>query len=211
MTKNKKIFILPFFGKLPEWMSKWKKNMENLNYDYIIDTNLEDFKDRVKRVLKIDCFIENGTGKVWDFRPALGLLYEKEIEGYTHWGHTDFDCVYGDVDKFEPKCYDIWSNHHNYIMGAWTIYKNTPLINKLFMIYSDWREKMVGSKPLGWAEKEYTQTIDSICNIKVVYTHNQTKSPDNFDNLKLINKKLYDGEDEIMMAHFRHTKVYPNI
>ena len=149
LMKNNKIFILPFFGELPPWIEQWKKNMESLNYDYIIDTDLDSFKERVKRVLGIECNIVSGTGKLWDFRPALGLLYKDEIEGYTHWGHTDFDCVYGDVDKYEPECYDIWSNHHNYIMGAWTIYKNNPVINKLFKAFPKWREKMNGTEPPG--------------------------------------------------------------
>ena len=210
---NKKIFILPFFGDLPPWIDQWKENMKHLNYDYIIDQDLEGFKKRVKRVLGIECNIVSGTGKVWDYRPALGLLYAKEIEGYTHWGHTDFDCVYGDVDKYEPEEYDIWSNHHNYIMGAWTIYKNDPVINNLFKLHPIW-EQILSSKDItAWAETTYTEIVDR--NVNIVYTHHQSKDPNNFNNItyKLINKKgkLYDDGDEIMMCHFRHTKVYPNI
>jgi len=144
--KNKKIFLLPYFGELPTWIEGWKKNMEHLNYDYIIDQNLDGFKKRVKDILGIECNIVEGTGKVWDFRPALGLLYAKEIKGYTHWGHTDFDCVYGDVDKFEPEEYDIWSNHHNYIMGAWAVYKNSDKVNNLFKKHKGWEKIMSGEK-----------------------------------------------------------------
>ena len=206
---NKKIFILPFFGELPSWIDEWKENMKHLNYDYIIDTDLDSFKARVKDILGIDCNIVEGTGKVWDYRPALGLLYAKEIEGYTHWGHTDFDCVYGDVDKYEPAEYDIWSNHHNYIMGAWTIYKNTPEVNELFKKHDFWKVILSEENINAWAEKSFTDIVDTNCNI--VYTHHQSKDPNNFNNLTYKKGKLYDGEDEIMMAHFRHTKVYPNI
>jgi len=206
---NKKIFILPFFGPLPEWIDQWKENMKHLNYDYIIDQDLDSFKKRVKDVLGIECNIVSDTGKVWDYRPALGLLYAKEINGYTHWGHTDFDCVYGDVDKYEPEEYDIWSNHHNYIMGAWTIYKNNLVVNSLFNLLPNWQDKMTGIEPLGWAEKEYTQIVDA--NVDIKYTHHQSKNPNNFNNLTYKKGKLYDGEEEIMMAHFRHVKVYPNI
>ena len=206
---NKKIFILPFFGKLPSWIDQWKENMKHLNYDYIIDQDLDSFKARVKRVLGIECNIISGTGKVWDYRPALGLLYAKEIEGYTHWGHTDFDCVYGDVDKYEPAEYDIWSNHHNYIMGAWGIYKNNEKINNLFKKHPDWKNIMSGEKITAWVERSLTPIVNENCNI--VYTFNQTKSQDDFSNLKYKKGKLYDGEDEVMMCHFRHTKVYPNI
>lgn len=204
---NKKIFILPFFGQLPSWIDKWKENIEHLNYDYFIDQDLDGFKKRVENVLNIECNIVKGTGKLWDFRPALGLLYENEIKEYTHWGHTDFDCVYGDVDKYEPKEYDIWSNHHNYIMGAWTIYKNNPVINKLFKLYPKWKDKMTGTEPNGWAEQEFTEVVNDNCNI--VYTFNQSKDFHNFNNLTFKNNKLYDGGDEIMMAHFRHVKEWP--
>jgi hypothetical protein len=207
MKVSSKIFILPFFGQLPSWIDKWKENMGHLNYDYIIDEDLDGFKDRVRRILAIEPNIISGTGKVWDYRPALGLLYEEEIKGYTHWGHTDFDCVYGDVDSYEPKEYDIWSNHHNYIMGAWSIYKNNPVVNRAFKLHPEWKQIMSSSEITAWVEKSYTEIVND--NLNVVYTHYQTKSPDNFNNLTYNNGKLYDGKDEIMMAHFRHTKVYP--
>lgn len=209
MKATNKIFILPFFGELPSWIDKWKENMEHLNYDYIIDQDLDGFKKRVKKKLNLECSIKEGTGKVWDYRPALGYLYQDEIKGYDYWGHTDFDCVYGDVDKYEPEEYDIWSNHHNYIMGAWTIYKNNEKINRLFQLHPDWREILSSKEITAWAEQGYTDIVNQNCNI--VYTFHQTKDPRNFNNLTYKEGKLYDGKDEVMMAHFRHTKVYPNI
>ena len=177
-----KIFILPYFGKYPDWLDQWIANMEYLNYDYIIYSSLKKFKQRVRDKLGIEPNIEGGTGKVWDYRPALGVLFEEEIKGYDYWGHTDFDCVYGDVDKYMPKEFDIWSNHHNYICGPWTIYKNDSWINNLFRLCPEWKEIMENPKALGWAEREYTKIVNEYCN--VVYTFHQTKSQDDFSNLK---------------------------
>ncbi|KKK53002.1 hypothetical protein LCGC14_3099160, partial [marine sediment metagenome] len=115
----KKIFLLPFFGQYPPWLDQWVANMEHLDYDYKIFSNLKKFKERVREILRIEPNIEGGTGKIWDYRPALGLLYADIIKDYDVWGHTDFDCVYGDVDKYMPKDFDIWSNHVDYVMGAW--------------------------------------------------------------------------------------------
>ncbi len=68
---------------------------------------------------------------------------------------------------------------------------------------------MSGEKITAWVERSLTPIVNENCNI--VYTFNQTKSQDDFSNLKYKKGKLYDGEDEVMMAHFRHVKVYPNI
>ena len=203
----KKIFILPFFGEYPSWLDQWVANMEHLDYDYKIFSNKKLFENRVREILNIEPYIIGGTGKVWDYRQALGVLYADEIKGYDCWGHTDFDCVYGDVDKYMPKEWDIWANHVDYICGPWTLYKNTDKINNLFRLYDGWKDKMENPRITGWGEYEYTTVANANCN--VAYTFYQTKSQDDFSQLRYENGKLYDGEDEVMMAHFRHVKVYP--
>jgi len=203
----KKIFLLPYFGEYPPWLDQWVANMEHLDYDYKIFSNKKLFENRVREILNIEPYIIGGTGKVWDYRQALGVLYADEIKGYDCWGHTDFDCVYGDVDKYMPKEWDIWANHVDYICGPWTLYKNTDKINNLFRLYDGWKDKMENPRITGWGEYEYTTVANANCN--VAYTFYQTKSQDDFSQLRYENGKLYDGEDEVMMAHFRHVKVYP--
>lgn len=204
----KKIFLLPYFGQYPYWLDQWVANMEHLDYDYKIFSNKKLFENRIREILDIEPYIIGGTGKPWAFRPTLGLLYADEIKGYDCWGHTDFDCVYGDVDSYMPKEFDIWSNHYNYICGHWTLYKNNDHINNLFRKYPYWKEELESPYAVGWGESvEGTTIVNENCN--VVYTHYQTKSPDDFSKVRYENGKLYDGEDEIMLAHFNHTKIYP--
>lgn len=203
-----KLFIIPWFGKYPEWLDQWVANMELLKpkgYDYLIFSNLELFKQRVRDKLGIEPNITSGTGKVWDYRPTFGVLFEEEIKGYEYWGHTDFDCVYGNVEKYEPKDYEIWSNHNTYICGPWTLYRNTEKINNLFRKYPQWKEILGNQEPTGWAEKEFSRVVESNTNYK--YTFYQTKDLNKF-NLKY-DKGLYDGDDEIMMCHFKRTKIWP--
>lgn len=205
----RKIFLLPYFGKYPDWLDKWVANMELLDYDYKIFSNLKLFKQRVEDILGIKCNIKEGTGKVWDYRCALGLLYQDEIKDYDLWGHTDFDCVYGDVDKYMPNEFDIWSNHYDYIMGAWSLYKNNDQINNLFKLSPNWKNILESNDIYGWVEREYTQIANK--NAKVVYTFYQTKNLNDFSTLSFKDNKLYEGNEEIMMAHFRRTKQYPNV
>lgn len=200
-----KLFIIPYFGKYPEWLDQWVANMELLKpkgYDYLIFSNLDIFKKRVKDKLGIDVDIQYGSGKVWDYRPMFGVLFEEEIKGYDYWGHTDFDCIYGNVEKFEPKEYEIWSNHHEYICGAWTLYKNTDKVNNLFRKHEAWRDVLANPKPMGWAEKEFSRLVEKHTDYK--YTFYQTKDLNEFD--LTFNNGLFDGGDEIMMCHFRRTK-----
>ena len=153
----RKLFLMPYFGEYPEFLNKWISNMEYLKplgYDYLIFSNLKLFEQRVRDKLGIEPCIISGTGKPWDYRAAFGELFEDEIRGYDYWGHTDFDCVYGDINKFMPDeelvKYDIWSNHHNYICGPWTIYRNCEKTKSIFRLCPDWKERLEEPQATGW-------------------------------------------------------------
>ena len=213
----KKIFLLPFFGKYPDWLDQWVANMERLKpmeYDYIIFSNLELFKQRVRDKLGIEPRITPGESKIWDYRPMLGVLFEEEIKGYDFWGHTDFDVVYGDISKFEPDLtkLDIWSNHYDYICGFWTLYRNNEKINNLFRKTADWKEILANPIATGWVEKGYTRTVDlhhNMSDIERLYTFLQAKNQSIDNNINYKDGKLYDGDLEIMAYHFRRTKRWP--
>ena len=219
----RKLLITPWFGPLPPWFDRWHANYESalapLGYDLLLTTNLSRFKQRVGDLLHIICPIEPGTGKVHDYRPALGLLFEDELRQgqYDYWGHTDFDCVYGRVDFFMDDWqilkYDIWSNHHNYICGPWTLYANRPKINRMFQAYPTWDSELRAQSTTGWAETLFTRVVDNAHDrilISRLYTHYQGKNPHDTSQLSLRpNGALMDGGDEIMMFHFRHVKEWP--
>ncbi len=310
----KKLFICPYFGTLPSWFDSYLANIEllkPLGYDWHVTTNLKLFRERVGDILGIQCPIVPGTGKVWDYRPALGVLFAEEVKGYDYWGHTDFDCVYGRVDRFvgdeflcwrsEPvesregsavgprndlqcercgtaydglkylgyfcrKCggmivfsnlfgerpentplperavspnqkpLDIHSNHHNYICGPWTLYRNVNRINNLFLLYKDWRKMLEGPEPTAWVETEFTALVDWAAtgkgggssefrtsavedpNVPIItrkYTHWQEQNPRDTSGITMAedgtlrDRAWAEKECEIMMCHFRHTKEYP--
>jgi hypothetical protein len=212
----RKIFITPYFGDAPSWFPEYKEHFEQTlrpaGYDWLLDTDLDGFKKRVKDRLGIDYLGEWGSGKIWDFRGSLGYLYSDEIKDYEWWGHTDFDCVYGDVSKWVTDEFlsdlDVHSNHNTYVMGAWSLYRNTPKVNMLFMERWDWRSFMARPEPNGWIENEFSRELEK-SGLRYKYTFWQGNPYTTTPNLKFENGKLYQDGHEIMMFHFRRSKKWP--
>jgi glycosyltransferase involved in cell wall biosynthesis/LmbE family N-acetylglucosaminyl deacetylase len=207
----KKVLICPYFGDVPEWMNQFTDNLP-AGYDIIFDTDLEAFKKRVKDKLGIDYPGLLGTGKVWDYRAALGLLYEDHITEYDFWGHCDFDMVFGDVNKwFDDETLsklDIWSNHHEYICGPWTLYRNCESVNKLFMQFHLWKSRMVFPKTNGWVENEFSRLVER-SGLRYKYSFMQGDPYHPPFNLTKVDGKLFQDGTEIPMLHFRHDKRWP--
>lgn len=215
----KKLMIVPWFGPLPSWFPYWKENFDRLaqyGYDLLMPRDVNEFKARARRIFDVDCPAEDGKAKAHDYRPTFGELYQDDLKGYDFYGHTDLDCCYGKVDNFVTEALlescDIHSNHRNYICGPWTLYRNVKRVNTLFLEYPKWREELEGRIVSGWIEAEYSQIVDrhATQGLRLKYTHWQGKDPMVDENLNWRGESLYDGNDEIMMSHFRHLKRWPN-
>jgi len=207
----KRVLICPFFGPLPEWFNKFECPK---GYHIIIDTDIEDFKLRVKQKLGIDYPGVYGGSKVWDYRCALGLLYEDEIKDYNFWGHCDFDVVFGDVDKFCPDSLlsqlDVYSSHNEYVCGCFSLYRNSPEVNNLFKQYPEWKEKMIHPEPNGWVEQEYSRTLEQ-SGLRYMYDLSPQGNP--FTSEPILEKRgndLFQNVEgvwrEVGMFHFRRSK-----
>jgi len=208
-----KVLITPYFGDLPEWFDKFTPPP---GYAWMLDTDLEKFKKRVKDKLGIDYPGTYGSGKVWDYRCALGLLYQEEIEGFDFFGHMDFDVVWGDMDNWVPDKelneIDVFSSHNSYVCGFFSLYRNSPEVVNLFKQYPDWKEKMIHPEPNGWVEEEFSRTLEK-SGLRYSYTFYQGDPWDKNPVLKkegnclsqLINNQWYP----IAYFHFRHSKRWP--
>lgn len=213
MSNLKKIFLCPFFGELPSWMDKYEPPE---GYDMLIDQDIEGFRKRVKDKFGIEYPAEWGQSKPWDYRAVLGVLYEEEIKGYDFYGHTDFDCVYGDVDKWVTNDFlnelDVHSNHNTYIMGAWTLYRNIKEVRELYKSVPDWKEYLIHPEANGWVEQNFSRALEQ-SGLRYKYTFWQGNPYTTEPQLKKEGNNLYqliDGEwQEIMMFHFRRSKKWP--
>lgn len=209
----RKIVIMPYFGVPPDWFEKFQVPA---GYDWIIDTDIEGFKRRVREKLGIEYTGEPGTGKVWDFRCALGLLYEDEIRDYDFWGHCDFDVVFGDVDKFVPDSsldrLDVYSSHNQYVCGCFSLYRNTPEVNNLFKKFQHWQLILSTPEATGWVEREYSHLLEN-SGLRYAYDFQQgnpwTATPELIKNDAKLFQVIDGAPVEIMFFHFRHSKKWP--
>lgn len=147
-------FICPYFGKLPAhcqlWLNSCKKNPDitwflitddHRKFDYpknviVKYTTLEELKNQYQK--KFDFTISlNGVYKLGDYKPLFGYLHEEMIQDYDAWGHIDVaDEIYGNIRKFVTD--DLLERYDKLMFfGHMCIYKNTPEVNRRFMLDSD--------------------------------------------------------------------------
>lgn len=214
-----KLLICPYFGAFPIWMPRFLNNANRLRahgYDLLIDTDEDAFRQRVRSVLDIECPPMNGSGKVWDYRPALGALYAAEAANYEFWGHIDFDVVLGRVERFVTDAFldgiDMHSNHDDYVNGCWSLYRNNSTMNWLFSDYPTWQWTLECPDPTGWIEKEYSLLMDLSAQegeLRLAWTEWQVFTVEDLAEVHWDGDRLVSHGEEVMMAHFRRTKVYP--
>lgn len=217
----KKLFITPYFGEFPSWIEKYNDNrrtLEQYGYEWFTPTDEEEFKKRIKDTLGITAVITQGESFSHNYRTAFGAMYQDKLKDYDYWGITDFDCVYGNIPHFLPDTelekWDIHSNHHNYICGPWTLFRNTDKINNLYQLVPQWGRLMteINDHPGRWTEIEYSQIVDrehEVGNIKRLYTHYQGLDPNDDSELSYVEGSLYDHGTEIMMFHCNRKKRWP--
>lgn len=217
MAPLRKLIITPFFGTLPPWFDKFRENFDNTlgrqGYDWLRTDDLEDFNDRCERKLGFRSPIIPGTGKLWDYRCALGLLYEEELKGYDYWVTMDYDMVFGNVNAWFSdlllKELDVWSNHHSYVCGCWTLYRNCEEVNELFKQHPEWRSLLRFQGISGWVETDYSIILEKRSRLRYKYSFYQGWPYTETPNLWFTDGKLYQDGEEIPMFHFRRSKSWP--
>lgn len=144
------ILIIPYYGKLPEWISLFVKSCGYLKgkIDFLFFTD-------DSSILSIECeanvqyhitsfewlrdyIASKGLGelssayKLCDYKPCYGYIFQDYIKDYEYWGYCDVDTILGDIPSFLIK--------NDYIQydrigekGHFTIYRNTKKCRELFL------------------------------------------------------------------------------
>jgi hypothetical protein len=216
MAPLKKLIITPFFGPLPPWFEEFRWNVNNTllrqGYDWLRIHDLDDFNRRCEEKLGFKSPIVSGQGKLWDYRCALGLLYEEELKEYDYWATMDYDVVFGNVNEWFNDAalreLDVWSNHHSYVCGFWSLYRNSKEVNELFMQHPDWKDILQSPQVTGWVETEFSRLLER-SRLRYKYSFKQgwpfTPNP----SLHFEYGRLYQDGEEIAMFHFRRSKRWP--
>lgn len=209
-TVKHRLFVCPYFGPLPAWWPEYVR-LTPRGYDFLFDRDLPGFVERVREQLGIACPIREGDGKIHDYRACLGELYADEIAGYEWWGHTDFDCVYGDLAAFTPDellaDLDVVSDHWSYLCGPMTLYR-TGAADSLFREHADWEAILEEPAVSGWVETDFTQLLNSTgLRVRYDFRHGYEHP----ERLRREGVRLFEGEREVSFFHFRRTKRWPVI
>lgn len=138
-----------------------------------IEMTLSELSALVLDKLKLQISINNG-GKVCDFKPFFGKLFEDHLIGYDWWGFIDADIILGNFSKFITpdmlESYDVISSRKNCIGGHFTLIRNKEVINSLCSKDYKIILKILGST--NWTnieEDEFSSVIrdaSDVCRVK---------------------------------------------
>lgn len=184
----------------------------------VVKMDNKQFMDLVENKIGIRPYVPAPSPKFGDLRPAFGAIFNDYTKGFDFWGHTDFDIVLGDLDKFLTdeflKDVEIYSNHTGIVNGIFALYQNKPTINSLFSYAPGWIEIFQDTRYHGFDEEEFSRFVKtSGMNLKSNYwqEHDKMAIHTPKPQLELRGKGLFNkvtGE-EILCFHFKRTKEYP--
>lgn len=147
--KKKCCFIIPYFGKLPNYFPMFLKSCEyNMDYNWIVltdDNTNYNYPKNVKKIFytltnfkelcdsKFDFHVViNNPHKLCDFKPAYGYLFEEYLTGFSYWGYCDIDLIFGKLSDFIDD-FMLMNYDKLFVLGHLSIYKNDYDACRLFM------------------------------------------------------------------------------
>ena len=148
--KSKVTFLIPYFGKLPNYFDLFLKSCKynNDGYRWIVftdDKTIREWPDNVSCVImtfdelkeliqsKFDFEIKiTEPHKLCDYKPAYGYIFEKYLNETDYWRHCDIDMILGNLGYFLDELLN--ANYDKiFCLGHMEIYRNTHDNNRTFM------------------------------------------------------------------------------
>ncbi len=172
--------VVTYFGKPPLWLPAFlvscRKNPDvhwfvhtdaappsalpaNVTYRHL---TVPELVRRTSEVVGTRIDID-GVRKVCDFKPMYGFTFADDLRRFDFWAYSDFDVIWGDVRAFVTDAmlqqYDIVSSRRNRLSGHFTLFRNTPAINKTFLLIPNLTAHMLNPKNLHMDEREFTNSL----------------------------------------------------
>lgn len=149
MMKSKINFIVPYFGKFPNYMQLFLNSCAyNPEFSWtIITDNLKSYEypdnvrvmhkgfGEVKRIVqeKFDFKVAlDKPYKLCDMKPMYGYLFPELNEGFDFWGYCDVDMILGNLGRFITE--EMLTYDKIFTLGHMTIMRNTSKMNELFKV-----------------------------------------------------------------------------
>lgn len=172
------VIIVCYFGKLPWYFGYFLHSCKynpSVQFYIITDNNLCDnvFPENVTYIQKSLREIKNDFSstlgfevglespyKFCDLRPALSCVFPEIVKTYDFWGYGDIDVIYGNIREFITdnilENYDVVSVRHDYLPGAFSLFKNNERINELFKESKDYLKVFTDPKHYCFDETNFT-------------------------------------------------------
>lgn len=141
--------VVPYFGKLPSYFDVFLKSCSfNQSFDWIIISNdntkflypenvhfinmtFEECKNIVQSKFEFEIKLSSPQ-KLCDYKCAYGYIFERYLDSYDWWGYCDLDQIFGDLSVFIDE--ELLNKYDRlFSLGHLTLYKNTKLVNSVFM------------------------------------------------------------------------------
>jgi len=202
VTEPSLLLIIPYFGAFPPYVSLFFESCAaNPTVNWLLVTDQSIHQDslpknvRVKRLnfSELVAHISQVMGfevtiphpyKLCDFKPAYGLIFEKDIEEFEFWGHCDMDMIFGNLKKFLTR--DLFYKYDKLLIcGHLSIYRNSLTANNYFRLQApgiDYR--VIFASP-------YNKWFDEWRGIAVILKHHNVPFFDE-DIFADIDTKYYD-------------------
>jgi hypothetical protein len=164
MQSNKIIFIIPYFGKFPEWAPLFFETVrKNASIDFLFYTDCdfkkyEDIPNALFHYITFDEYIENAKAitkinfspanayKLCDLRPLYPIIHFEDIKHYDFYGWTDMDILFGDIRSFYTDDlltqFEVFSTHSVRVSGHMALFKNTPKYRNLYKKIYNWKNHL---------------------------------------------------------------------
>ncbi len=171
---EKIILIVPYFGRFhnyfPFFLESCRNNPsinwlivtnDHTAYSYpsnvkVIYTTFRDLKDQIQGLFPFGISLENPY-KLCDYKPAYGIIFEKEISGYDFWGYCDVDIIFGNIRKFFTP--SVLSCKEKILSrGHLSLYRNNERMNQFFKTSTDGLYKKVYTDNRGYAFDEWGES-----------------------------------------------------
>lgn len=142
------VYIVPYFGKLPNLFGLWLKSCEcNPSIDWLlylddrsvynyppnVKVHYVSFDEMRKQIQAVFPFhIElSHPYRLCDYKVAYGKIFAVDIQGYDFWGFCDIDLIFGNIRSF-LKDYILDTYDKIGCLGHSTLFRNIEKMNSLY-------------------------------------------------------------------------------
>lgn len=142
-------FIIPFFGKMPNYFWLFLKSCkynsdfnwliitdDNTKYNYPVNVKkvemtFNEFRELIQSKFDFKISLQKPY-KLCDFRPAYGFLFEEYLKDFKFWGYCDTDILIGNMGRFITE--ELLDQYDKFFcLGHMALFRNTIDDNQLFM------------------------------------------------------------------------------